>query len=93
MLHVGPVPIEQGRSQCGVQLEIDSLGAPALFGLSGAELPGELADLAETGRAELAVLPERLRQAVTWAERLAVLEAVLTAVLQRAAPGRRTPSQ
>lgn len=82
MLHVGPVPIEQGRSQCGVQLEIDSLGAPALFGLSGAELPGELA-----------VFPERLRQAATWAERFAVLEAMLTAVLQRAAPGRRTPSQ
>ncbi|WP_245805248.1 helix-turn-helix domain-containing protein [Amycolatopsis australiensis] len=83
-LHTRAVLIEQDRRQEGVQLELDPLGVRTLFGVTAAELSGEVCDLAEFG---LGWLPERLRSLRTWRERFALLDEVLAArVVSRGAP-------
>ncbi|WP_199191682.1 helix-turn-helix domain-containing protein [Amycolatopsis sp. CA-126428] len=74
-LHTSAVLIRQDRVQEGVQLELDPLGVRTLFGVTAAELSGEVADLAEFG---LGWLPERLRE-LSWRERFALLDEVLAA--------------
>jgi AraC-like DNA-binding protein len=74
-LHTRAVLIRQDRVQEGVQLELDPLGVRTLFGVTAAELSGEVADLAEFG---LGWLPERLRE-LSWRERFALLDEVLAA--------------
>jgi AraC-like DNA-binding protein len=75
-LHTRAVLIRQDRVQEGIQLELDPLGVRTLFGVTAAELSGEVADLAEFG---LGSLPERLRSLPTWRERFALLDDVLAA--------------
>jgi AraC-like DNA-binding protein len=75
-LHTSAVLISQDRVQEGLQLELDPLGVRTLFGVTAAELSGDVADLAEFG---LGTLPERLRELPTWAERFALLDDVLAA--------------
>ncbi len=75
-LHMRAVLIRQDRIQEGLQLELDPLGVRTLFGVTAAELSGEVAGLADFG---LGSLPERLRSLPTWAERFALLDAVLAA--------------
>ncbi len=75
-LHTRAVLIRQDRSQAGLQLELDPLGVRTLFGVTAAELGGEVHDLAEFG---LGSLPERLRELPTWDERFALLDDVLAA--------------
>jgi AraC-like DNA-binding protein len=75
-LHTRAVLIRQDRVQEGLQLELDPLGVRTLFGVTAAELSGEVADLAEFG---LGSLPERLRELPTWAERFTLLDDVLAA--------------
>ncbi|WP_028850291.1 helix-turn-helix domain-containing protein [Thermocrispum municipale] len=82
-LHTSPVLIEQDRTQCGIQLEINPLGARALVGVSSAELSGVLTDMTEVGPAALTHLPERLYEAKTWSERFAVLDAALLAAVRQ----------
>ncbi|WP_329050258.1 AraC family transcriptional regulator [Amycolatopsis sp. NBC_01488] len=74
-LHTRAVLIRQDRVQEGLQLELDPLGVRTLFGVTAAELSGEVVDLAEFG---LGSLPERLR-ALAWEERFALLDEVLAA--------------
>ncbi|MEV7043336.1 AraC family transcriptional regulator [Amycolatopsis sp. NPDC051061] len=75
-LHTRAVLIRQDRSQAGLQLELDPLGVRTLFGVTAAELSGEVHDLAEFG---LGSLPDRLRELPTWHERFALLDDVLAA--------------
>ncbi|WP_244180683.1 helix-turn-helix domain-containing protein [Amycolatopsis pretoriensis] len=75
-LHTRAVLIRQDRTQEGLQLELDPLGVRTLFGVTAAELSGEVADLAEFG---LGALPGRLRELPTWRERFALLDDVLAA--------------
>ncbi|AEK40562.1 AraC family transcriptional regulator [Amycolatopsis mediterranei S699] len=75
-LHTRAVLIRQDRVQEGVQLELDPLGVRTLFGVTAAELSGEVADLADFG---LGWLPEQLRSLSTWRERFALLDDVLAA--------------
>ncbi len=74
-LHTRAVLIRQDRVQEGIQLELDPLGVRTLFGVTAAELSGEVADLTDFG---LGSLPERLR-ALPWRERFALLDDVLAA--------------
>lgn len=74
-LHTSAVLIRQDRVQEGLQLELDPLGVRTLFGVTAAELSGEVADLAEFG---LGSLPDRLRE-LPWRERFALLDDVLAA--------------
>ncbi len=75
-LHTSAVLIRQDRVQEGLQLELDPLGVRTLFGVTAAELSGEVADLAEFG---LGTLPDRLRELPAWGERFALLDDVLAA--------------
>jgi len=74
-LHTRAVLIRQDRVQEGLQLELDPLGVRTLFGVTAAELSGEVADLADFG---LGSLPDRLRE-LPWRERFALLDDVLAA--------------
>ncbi|WP_372670745.1 helix-turn-helix domain-containing protein [Amycolatopsis kentuckyensis] len=74
-LHTSAVLIRQDRVQEGLQLELDPLGVRTLFGVTAAELSGEVVDLAEFG---LGSLPDRLRE-LPWPERFALLDDVLAA--------------
>ncbi|MGW3994017.1 helix-turn-helix domain-containing protein [Amycolatopsis sp. NPDC004772] len=74
-LHTQAVLIRQDRVQEGIQLELDPLGVRTLFGVTAAELSGEVADLAAFG---LGSLPDRLRE-LPWRERFALLDDVLAA--------------
>ncbi len=75
-LHTSAVLIRQDRVQEGIQLELDPLGVRTLFGVTAAELSGEVADLAGFG---LGCLPERLRSLPSWEQRFALLDDVLAA--------------
>ncbi|UOX85281.1 AraC family transcriptional regulator [Amycolatopsis sp. FBCC-B4732] len=75
-LHTNAVLIRQDRVQEGLQLELDPLGVRTLFGVTAAELSGEVADLAGFG---LGSLPDRLRELPTWPQRFALLDDVLAA--------------
>lgn len=74
-LHTSAVLIRQDRVQEGLQLELDPLGVRTLFGVTAAELSGEVVDLAEFG---LGTLPDRLRD-LSWDERFRLLDDVLAA--------------
>lgn len=74
-LHTSAVLIRQDRFQEGLQLELDPLGVRTLFGVTAAELSGEVADLADFG---LGSLPDRLRE-LSWEERFALLDDVFAA--------------
>ncbi|WP_439377937.1 helix-turn-helix domain-containing protein [Amycolatopsis lexingtonensis] len=83
-LHTSAVLIRQDRVQEGLQLELDPLGVRTLFGVTAAELGGEVADLAGFG---LGSLPDRLRELPTWPERFALLDDVLaTRAVEPVAP-------
>ncbi len=75
-LHTEAVLIQQDRTQCGLQLELDPLGARTLLGVTAAELSGHVVGLGEFGLGEL---PERLAALPSWAERFDLLDDVLAA--------------
>ncbi|NIH84828.1 helix-turn-helix domain-containing protein [Amycolatopsis granulosa] len=72
-LHTAPALIAQQGFQSGVQVEIDPLAVPALFGVPAAELGNQVVDLAGLGPAHL---PERLAAAPDWEHRFRVLDDV-----------------
>lgn len=78
-MHVRPALIRQDRFQCGLHIELDPLGIPALFGVSAAELSGYVVDLAELGSPRLARLPARLADAPGWDARFDILDEVFRA--------------
>jgi AraC-like DNA-binding protein len=82
-LHDRPARIAQGDPQTGLQLRLTWRGARALLGVPAATLAGDTVDLhALLGRGA-AVLLERLATADGWAQRFAVLDAELAALLAR----------
>ncbi|MDV6012782.1 AraC family transcriptional regulator [Haloechinothrix sp. LS1_15] len=76
-LYPGPVMIAPGQYQHGVQIELHPLGLRQLLGHPAAALSGQVADLGDLARPELASLPERLATARTWTDRFAVLDSAL----------------
>lgn len=86
-LHTTPAEIHHQGRQSGVQLSLTTAGARALLGESAADLANVLVDLADlrgtTTEPRLRQLPERLHDASSWAERLAVVERTLMAALAR----------
>jgi AraC-like DNA-binding protein len=61
----------------GLHLELTPAGARALLGLPAAALAWEVVDLAELFGADSTALVDRLGCAPTWADRFAILDAVL----------------
>ena len=87
-LHAHPAAIHHDGHQAGVQLELTTAGARALFGVPAAALAGELLELDEVAPT-LRDLPERLdgTPAESWAE--LVERTLLAALAQHDAPGPR----
>jgi len=82
-LHDSPARIAQGEPQTGVQLRLTWRGARALLGVPAAALAGDTVDLAALLPGRSATLIDRLASAAGWAERFAILDAELTALLRR----------
>ncbi|MCU1659702.1 MAG: Transcriptional regulator, AraC family [Pseudonocardiales bacterium] len=85
-LHTTPALIKHDGAQSGIQLRLSPLGARALLGVPA----GELASLDVHGSDLLGPLAgmvhERLRGAVSWPDRFAVLDEMLAPHLQSTAP-------
>jgi AraC-like DNA-binding protein len=82
-LHDSPARIAQGDSQTGVQLRLTWRGARALLGVQAGALAGDTVDLGHLLGGHAFTLLARLSDAGGWAERFAVLDAELTALLSR----------
>ena len=79
-LHTAPALITHAGRQSGVQLALHPLGARALLGLPAGELAGQDVP-ADVVLGPVGVqLHERLRTAVSWPARFAVLDEVLTEI-------------
>jgi AraC-like DNA-binding protein len=85
-LHDGPARIAQGDPQTGLQLRLTWRGARALLGVPAGALAGDTVDLGDLLAGRATTLLDRLASAGGWAERFALLDAELTALLRR---GRR----
>ena len=72
--------------QCGIELTLTPLGARRLLGLPMCELTRRVVALDDVLGADARRLAERLRDAPGWAERFALLDAVLLRRLAGAAP-------
>jgi AraC-like DNA-binding protein len=74
-LHAAPAAIHHDGSQQGIQLALTVAGARAVLGRPAAELAGSLTDLEETALPRtLRELPDRLHEAATWAQRVALVD-------------------
>ncbi|GAA5130803.1 helix-turn-helix domain-containing protein [Pseudonocardia adelaidensis] len=82
-LHDAPARIAQGDPQTGLQLRLTWRGARALLGVPAGALAGDTVDLAALLPGHAATLLDRLASAGGWAERFALLDAELTALLRR----------
>jgi AraC-like DNA-binding protein len=76
-LHAAPVTIATDGHDHGLHLELTPAGARALLGVPAAALAWEVVDLADLFGAESTALVDRLACAPTWADRFAILDAVL----------------
>jgi AraC-like DNA-binding protein len=81
-LHDGPARVAQGDPQTGVQLRLTWRGARALLGVPAGALAGDTVDLADLLGGHAAALLDQLASADGWAERFALLDAELTALLR-----------
>lgn len=81
-LHDSPARIAQGERQTGLQLRLTWRGARALLGVPAGELAGDTVDLAHLLPGRGSALLDRLACAGGWAERFALLDAELTALLR-----------
>jgi AraC-like DNA-binding protein len=83
-LHTAPAIITHDGSQSGIQLGLSPLGARTLLGLPASELAGiDVPAQDVLGRFAAEVL-DRLRGAVSWPERFAILDSMLLARADRA---------
>lgn len=82
-LHTRPAEIRHRGRLAGIQLALTPRGARVLFGMPAAELSNVLTEL-EPVAPPLADLPGRLADAVTWRERLALVETRLLEMAARA---------
>ena len=84
-LHAAPAAIHHGGSQRGIQLELTVAGARAVLGTPAAALAGALTDIDEVAVPRpLRELPGHLHGAVTWQQRIALVDWALTSVVARA---------
>jgi AraC-like DNA-binding protein len=77
-LHTVPALIAHNGSQSGIQLSVHPLAARLLLGLPAGELAGDDFDAADVLGAAAGELHERVREAVSWPDRFAVLDDVLS---------------
>jgi AraC-like DNA-binding protein len=82
-LHDSPARIAQGDPQTGLQLRLTWRGARALLGVPAGVLAGDTVDLGDLLAGHPATLVDRLATAGGWAERFALLDSELTALLRR----------
>jgi AraC-like DNA-binding protein len=82
-LHDAPARIAQGDPQTGLQLRLSWRGARALLGVPAGALAGDTVDLGALLAGRATTLLERLASTGAWAERFALLDAELTALLRR----------
>jgi AraC-like DNA-binding protein len=88
-LHTQPAFIDASRPQEGLQYALTPWAARVLLGVPAAELRGHSVDLAVLlGRAPATELVERLRDALTWSQRFALVDAALLRRLGSAPEGR-----
>ena len=76
-LQTWPAQIHHEGNEHGIAVELTPLGAPAVFGLPGGELAGQVVSLADLLGARSRELSERLRETDGWPARFAVLDDVL----------------
>ena len=90
-LHAAPAAIHHDGTQRGIQLGLTIAGARAVLGIPAAALSGDLTDLDEAAVPRpLRELPERLHDAATWQQRIAIVDRTLATLVARAdAPGPR----
>ena len=90
-LHAAPAAIHHDGTQRGIQLGLTIAGARAVLGIPAAALSGNLTDLDETAVPRpLRDLPDRLHEATTWQQRIAIVDRTLASLVARAdAPGPR----
>jgi AraC-like DNA-binding protein len=82
-LHDSPARIAQGAPQTGLQLRLTWRGARALLGVPAGSLAGDTVDLGHLLGGQAARMLDRLSSADGWTERFDLLDAELTASLQR----------
>jgi AraC-like DNA-binding protein len=84
-LHAAPAAIHHDGPQRGIQLGLTIAGARAVLGIPAAALSGSLTDLdeAEVPRS-LRDLPDRLHDAATWRDRIAIVDRTLAELVARA---------
>ncbi len=90
-LHAAPAAIHHDGTQRGIQLALTIAGARAMLGIPAAALSGDLTDLDEAAvPRSLRDLPDRLHDATTWQQRIAIVDRTLATLVARAdAPGPR----
>jgi len=76
-LHTTPTIIAHDGAQSGIQLSLEPSGVQALLGIPAGELANVDVHAREVLGGFAAELSERVRQARSWAERFAVLDALL----------------
>lgn len=79
-LHTAPAEIRHHGRQAGIQLALTPAGARALLGAPLGALAAEITEL-DAVTPSFAELPERLHDALTWPERLRLVEEQLLALL------------
>jgi len=89
-LHTGPARVHHEGEQRGIQLALTPLGARALLGAPAAAFAGDAVALEDVLGPAGRRLRERAGSAETWADRLAVVSAGLTAMLDRDAQVERS---
>lgn len=89
-LHAAPAAVHHDGAQRGIQLSLTVAGARALLGIPAAALSGSLTDLDEVAVHPLRELPDRLHEATTWRQRIALVDRTLATLVMRAeGPGLR----
>jgi AraC-like DNA-binding protein len=82
-LHLAPALITHDGNQSGVQVAVHPLGCRALFGLPAGELASLDTDFgAVSGDGFVGALRERLREAVTWSHRFALLDDAMAGLIR-----------
>ena len=80
-LHTAPALITHEGAQSGIQLAVSPLAAPALLGMPASELVSYDADATDVCGELASEIQQRIQAAVTWPERFAVLDQMLSARL------------
>ena len=88
-LHTAPAIITHAGSQSGIQVALSPLGAMAILGCPAGDLTGIDLDAAQVCGPLAAEIQQRIRAALNWPARFAVLDEVLTGRLPGSGDGGR----